>query len=77
MLVPLAVDLESEVARYGATRAITDRLKSSADWVGIDSLLALLDGLGPRRGGRGRCRPAGTVRRAGYRIESHTGEMGR
>lgn len=47
MLVPLAVDLESEVARLEATRAITDRLKARSDWVGIDSLLALLDGLPP------------------------------
>jgi len=47
MLIPLAVDLESEIARYAATCAITDRLKARADWVGIDALLALLDGLPP------------------------------
>jgi WS/DGAT/MGAT family acyltransferase len=43
MLVPLAVDPVQEVARLAATRAITDRLKASAAWAGIDALLAVLD----------------------------------
>jgi WS/DGAT/MGAT family acyltransferase len=43
MLVPLAVDPTQEVARLAATRAFTDRLKSSAAWAGIDALLAVLD----------------------------------
>jgi WS/DGAT/MGAT family acyltransferase len=47
MLVPLAVDLEGEVARLRATCAITQQLKARSDWVGIDSLLALLDDLPP------------------------------
>ena len=47
MLVPLAVDLEGEPARLRATCAITEQLKSRSDWVGIDSLLALLDELPP------------------------------
>jgi WS/DGAT/MGAT family acyltransferase len=47
MLVPLAVDLESEVARLQATRSITEGLKARSAWVGIDALLALLDELPP------------------------------
>lgn len=47
MLVPLAADLGEEVPRLAATRAITDRLKSSGAWVGIDALLAFLDALPP------------------------------
>ncbi len=47
MLVPLAVDVESEGARLQATRAITEQLKQRSDWVGIDALLALLDELPP------------------------------
>jgi WS/DGAT/MGAT family acyltransferase len=43
MLVPLAVDPTQEVPRLAATRAITDRLKASAAWSGIDALLAVLD----------------------------------
>ncbi|HVH06808.1 MAG TPA: wax ester/triacylglycerol synthase family O-acyltransferase [Myxococcota bacterium] len=43
MLVPLAVDPTQEVARLAATRAITERLKTSAAWAGIDALLAVLD----------------------------------
>ena len=42
-VMPLAVDLRDEVARYAATRGITDGLKSGAAWVGIDALLGLLD----------------------------------
>jgi WS/DGAT/MGAT family acyltransferase len=47
MLVPLAVDPEHEVPRYVSTRALTDRLKQSAAWTGIDSLLATLEGMPP------------------------------
>jgi len=47
MLVPLAVDPTQELARLAATRAITDRLKSSAAWSGIDALLAVLDDVPP------------------------------
>jgi diacylglycerol O-acyltransferase len=43
MLVPLAVDPAQEAPRLAATRAITDRLKTSAAWAGIDALLAVLD----------------------------------
>ncbi len=43
MLVPLAVDPTQELPRLVATRAITDRLKVSAAWAGIDALLAVLD----------------------------------
>jgi hypothetical protein len=57
MLVPLAVDLESEVARLAATRAIMEKLKERSDWVGIDALLALLDEL-----------PAALVASAGRRL---------
>jgi NRPS condensation-like uncharacterized protein len=45
MLVPLAVDPVGEVARLAATRAATERLKSSGAWTGIDALLELVDGL--------------------------------
>ena len=45
MLVPLAVDPASEVARLAATRAATDRLKSGGAATGIDALLELVDGL--------------------------------
>ena len=45
MLVPLAVDPSSEVARLAATRATTERLKTSGAWTGIDALLELVDGL--------------------------------
>lgn len=45
MLVPLAVDPEGEVPRLAATRATTNRLKSTAAWTGIDALLRALDGL--------------------------------
>jgi len=45
MLVPLAVDPTSEVARLAATRAATDRLKGAGAWTGIDALLELVDGL--------------------------------
>jgi len=47
ILVPLAVDVEDEVARLSATRAITTRLKSAGAWTGIDALLQLLDDLPP------------------------------
>jgi len=43
MLVPLAVDPLQEHPRLAATRAITERLKASAAWAGIDALLAVLD----------------------------------
>jgi WS/DGAT/MGAT family acyltransferase len=45
MLVPLAVDPAGEVARLAATRAATQRLKTSGAWTGIDALLELVDGL--------------------------------
>jgi WS/DGAT/MGAT family acyltransferase len=45
MLVPLAVDPANEVARLAATRAATERLKTSGAWTGIDALLELVDGL--------------------------------
>jgi WS/DGAT/MGAT family acyltransferase len=45
MLVPLAVDPVDEVSRLAATRAATERLKSSGAWTGIDALLELVDGL--------------------------------
>jgi hypothetical protein len=45
MLVPLAVDPASELARLAATRATTERLKTSGAWTGIDALLELVDGL--------------------------------
>jgi WS/DGAT/MGAT family acyltransferase len=47
MLVPLAVDLEDDVARLAATRSITERLKSASAWTHIDSLLQRLDDLPP------------------------------
>ncbi len=47
ILVPLAVDLEDEVVRLRATRAITEALKNSGAWTGIDSLLQLLEDLPP------------------------------
>jgi WS/DGAT/MGAT family acyltransferase len=45
MLVPLAVDPAGEVARLAATRAATERLKTSGAWTGIDALLEVVDGL--------------------------------
>jgi WS/DGAT/MGAT family acyltransferase len=45
MLVPRAVDPAGEVARLAATRAATQRLKTSGAWTGIDALLELVDGL--------------------------------
>ena len=45
MLVPLAVDPAGELARLAATRAITERLKASGAWTGIEALLELADGL--------------------------------
>jgi WS/DGAT/MGAT family acyltransferase len=47
ILVPLAVDVEDEIARLAATRAITERLKSAGAWTGIDALLQLLEDLPP------------------------------
>jgi WS/DGAT/MGAT family acyltransferase len=47
ILVPLAVDVEDEIARLAATRAITAKLKSAGAWTGIDVLLKLLDDLPP------------------------------
>jgi WS/DGAT/MGAT family acyltransferase len=47
MLVPLSIDPAHEVPRYAATRAITERLKTSAAWTGIDALLGALEGLPP------------------------------
>lgn len=47
MLVPLAVDPNEEVPRLASTRALTDRLKTSSAWTGIDSLLGALDGMPP------------------------------
>jgi len=45
MLVPLCVDVLEERPRLAATRAITERLKTSAAWTGLDALLGALDGL--------------------------------
>jgi WS/DGAT/MGAT family acyltransferase len=45
MLVPLAVDPVGERARLAATRAVTERLKASGAWTGIESLLEVADGL--------------------------------
>jgi WS/DGAT/MGAT family acyltransferase len=47
MLVPLAIDPDHEVPRLVSTRAITERLKQSSAWTGIDALLATLEGLPP------------------------------
>lgn len=47
MLVPLAVDPTEEVPRLAATRASTERLKTSAAWTGIDGLLGALEGMPP------------------------------
>ena len=47
MLVPLAVDPHQELPRLAATRALTDRLKTSSAWTGIDALLGALDGMPP------------------------------
>jgi diacylglycerol O-acyltransferase len=47
MLVPLAVDPAGELPRLAATRAATERLKTSGAWTGIDALLELVDGLPP------------------------------
>jgi len=47
ILVPLAVDVEDELARLAATRAITNRLKAEGAWTGIDALLRLLDDVPP------------------------------
>jgi WS/DGAT/MGAT family acyltransferase len=57
ILVPLAVDLEDEIARLAATRAITGRLRSASAWTSIDSLLQRLDDL-----------PAGLVAAFGRRL---------
>jgi WS/DGAT/MGAT family acyltransferase len=57
MLVPLAVDPESDAARLAATRATTQRLKDHAAWRGIDALLSSLDGV-----------PAPLVAAAGSRL---------
>jgi WS/DGAT/MGAT family acyltransferase len=43
LLVPLAVDPESEPARLESQRAMMDRLKENSAWAGIDSLLTALD----------------------------------
>ena len=45
MLVPLSIDPTSEVPRFTATRAVTERLKSDGSWAGIDALLGALDEL--------------------------------
>jgi WS/DGAT/MGAT family acyltransferase len=45
MLVPLAVDPVGERARLAATRAVTERLKASGAWTGIETLLEVADGL--------------------------------
>ena len=45
MLVPLAVDPEGERPRLNATRGVTGRLKATASWTGIDTLLRALDGV--------------------------------
>ena len=45
ILVPLAVDPEDELARFAATRAITERLKTASAWTSIDALLHHLDDL--------------------------------
>ena len=47
MLVPLAIDPPEEVPRLAATRALTERLKTSSAWTGIDALLGALDGMPP------------------------------
>jgi diacylglycerol O-acyltransferase / wax synthase len=47
VLVPLAVDVEEEIPRLAATRALMDGLKARAAWVGIDALLDLFDQLPP------------------------------
>ena len=47
MLVPLAIDPHEEVPRLAATRALTERLKTSSAWTGIDALLGALDGMPP------------------------------
>ena len=57
ILVPLAVDPEDELARFAATRAITERLKSASAWTSIDALLHHLDDL-----------PAGLVAAIGRRL---------
>jgi WS/DGAT/MGAT family acyltransferase len=43
LLVPLAVDPETEPARLRSQRALMDRLKENAAWAGIDRLLSALD----------------------------------
>ncbi len=43
MLVPLAIDPESEVGRLRSQRAMLDRLKEGAAWAGIDRLLTALE----------------------------------
>ncbi|MCG8591392.1 MAG: wax ester/triacylglycerol synthase family O-acyltransferase [Proteobacteria bacterium] len=47
MLVPLAVDLESDTARLTATRGITEQLKKDGAWTGIDALLSIIENLPP------------------------------
>jgi diacylglycerol O-acyltransferase len=41
------VDVEEEIPRLAATRALMDGLKARAAWVGIDALLDLFDQLPP------------------------------
>lgn len=43
MLVPLPVDVAQPLARLQATRTITERLKETRAWAGIDALLAQLE----------------------------------
>lgn len=57
LLVPLAIDPESEVARLAATRALMEQLKERSAWVGIDALLSLLDEL-----------PAALIKTVGQRL---------
>ncbi len=57
VMVPLAVDLESEVPRLAATRGIMEQVKERSAWVGIDALLSLLDEL-----------PAALVKSVGQRL---------
>jgi diacylglycerol O-acyltransferase len=43
LLVPLAIDPETEVGRLQSQRSLMDRLKQTAAWAGIDRLLTALD----------------------------------
>lgn len=47
ILAPLAVHLDDELARLRATVAITERLKATAAWSGIEALLELAELLPP------------------------------